>query len=132
MFGHFVHKTGFTSISSQSPTSRSVMRRDITLSERLAVALVSFIAAGLTVAFLGSVALFSDPMLTVEYAKTVSLWGVIISLGAGVAGFSLGGERAAHWFGIVWGTQEATEKQLVLYLGLIILVCSVIVLVVLT
>ncbi len=110
------------------------MRRDVTLSERLAVALVSFVAAGLTVAFFGSLAFFSGAILTVEYAKTVSLWGVIVSLGAGVAGFLVGGERAAHWFGIVWGTgtQEATEKQLALYLGFIILVCGAVIFVVLT
>ena len=62
----------------------------------------------------------------------MSFWGVIASLGAGVAGFFLGGERAAHWFGILWGTQEATEKQLGLALGFIILVCGVIVFEVLT
>jgi hypothetical protein len=108
------------------------VQRDIPLSERISVALVSFIAAGLTAAFFGSLAFFGGAIVTIEYAKTASFWGVIISLGAGVAGFFLGGERAAHWFGILWGTQEATEKQLGLALGFIILVCGVIVFVVLT
>jgi hypothetical protein len=111
---------------------RSTAKRDITLSERLAVALVSFVAAGLTVAFFGSVAFFAGAMLTMEYVKTVSLWGVIASLGVGVAGFFLGGERAAYCFGILWGTQEATEKQLALTLGFIILVCGIIAFVALT
>ena len=111
---------------------RSAVQRDITLSERLAVALVSFVAAALTAAFFGSAAFFAGAIVTIEYAKTVSFWGVIASLGAGVAGFFLGGERAAHWFGILWGTQETTEKQLGLALGFIILVCGVIVFEVLT
>ncbi len=107
------------------------MRREgkITLGERLAVALVSIIAAGFTVALMWSLVFFRGAMWTAEYAKATLFWGVIASLGAGVAGFLLGGERAAHWFGILWGTQGATEKQLLLALGFIILLCGVIVLV---
>jgi|SRR6267378_2329665 len=110
------------------------MRREenITLGERLAVALVSIVAVGFTVALLWSVAFFAGAIATTEYAKTPLFWGVIASLGAGVAGFCLGGERAAHWFGILWGTQEATEKQLGLALGFIILLCVVILVVALT
>jgi hypothetical protein len=110
------------------------MRREenITLGERLAVALVSIVAAGFTVALLWSVAFFARAIATIEYGKTPLFWGVIASLGAGVAGFCLGGERAAHWFGILWGTQEATEKQLGLALGFIILLCGVILVVALT
>ena len=109
------------------------MRREenITLCERLAVALVSIVAAGFTVALLCSVAFFRGAIVTID-AKTTTFWGVIACLGAGVAGFSLGGKRAAHWFGILWGTQEATEKQLGLALGFIILLCGVIVFVALT
>lgn len=105
---------------------------NITLGERLAVALVSIVAAGFTVAFIWSVAFFSGAIVTLEYAKTTLFWSAIASLGAGVAGFFLGGERAAHWFGILWGTQEPTEIQLGLALGFIILLCGVIVLVALT
>jgi len=110
------------------------MRREenITLGERLAVALVSIVAAGFTVALLWSLAFFAGAIVTIEYAKTTMFWGVIASLGAGVAGFYLGGERAAHWFGVLWGTQEATEKQLGLALGVIILLCGVVVVVALT
>ena len=110
----------------------AAQRKSITLGERLAVAVISIIAAGFTVAFFWSVVFFGGGIATVEYAKTTIFWGVIASLGAGVAGFFLGGERAAHWFGILWGTQEATEKQLGLALGFIILVCGVIVFVALT
>jgi|SRR5882762_11297297 len=110
------------------------MRREesITLRERLAVGLVSIVAAGVTVALLWSLVFFAGGIVTIEYAKTTIFWGVIASLGAGVAGFCLGGERAAHWFGILWGTQEATEKQLGMTLGFIILLCGVIVVVALT
>ena len=111
---------------------RSVQRENITLGERLAVALVSIIAAGFTVAFIWGVAFFAGAIVTLEYAKTTIFWGVVTSLGAGVAGFFLGGEHAAHWFGILWGTQEATEKQMSLALGFIILVCGVVVFVTLT
>ena len=106
--------------------------QNITLGERLAVALVSIVAASLTVALMWFLALFAGAIVTIEYAKTTLFWSAIASLGAGVAGFCLGGEHAAHWFGILWGMQEATEKQLGLALGFIILLCGVIVFVALT
>ena len=105
----------------------TVQRENITLGERLAVALLSVIAAGFTVAFIWSVAFLAGAIVTTDYAKTTIFWGVVATLGAGVAGFILGGERAARWFGILWGTQEATEKQLGLALGFIILVCGILV-----
>ena len=105
---------------------------NITLGERLAVASVSIIVAGFTVASIWSLAFFSGAIVTLEYAKTTLLWGAIASLAAGVAGFFLGGEHAAHWFGILWGTQRPTETQLGLALGFIILLCGAIVLVALT
>ena len=106
--------------------------QNITLGERLAVALVSIVAASLTVALMWFLALFAGAIVTIEYAKTTLFWGATACLGAGVAGFCLGGEHAAHWFGILWGTQEATEKQLGVALGFIILLCGVIVFVALT
>ncbi len=68
------------------------MRREgkITLGERLAVALVSIIAAGFTVALMWSLVFFRGAMWTAEYAKATLFGGVIASLGAGVAGFLLG------------------------------------------
>ncbi len=103
------------------------MQRQIALGERLAVALVSFLAAVLTIAFLGSIAFFAGAITTIEYAKTIALWSIVTCMGAGLAGFLLGGERAAYWFGVLWGTQAPTEKQLVLVLGFVVLVCGVIV-----
>ncbi len=108
------------------------MRRDITLSERLAVALVSLVSGGVTVATLAVVAFFAGLMFTTEYLKTTAFWTVVGSMGAGVAGFFLGSERAAYWFGILWGTQKPTEKELGLVLGFVILVCGAIVYVALT
>jgi len=111
-------------LRSNSVPHRGGREKNITLGERLAVAIIAFIAASLTVAVLGLAAFFVGPVATVQSVKMIALGSVIASSGAGVAGFLLGGERMSYWFSILWGTQEPSEKQLGFILGFIVLVCG--------
>ena len=100
-------------------------KKEIQFSERVSVGIISFMAAALRALFFGLVTLLFGPPITVASTRFFVMCSLVFSFVAAVAGAVVGANKAANLFGIIWDTTNASENQTVVFLGVIILVCSV-------
>ena len=103
----------------------SPSQKEIQYSERVSVGIVAFVASAFTASIFGLITLLFGPPITIATIKFFVIVGLVISLVAAVVSATVGANKSAYLFGFIWGTTEATEKQMTVFLGVIILVCCV-------
>jgi hypothetical protein len=81
----------------------------ITASDRIAVAGVSFFAALITAAAIIIVAVLAGGDYSIIVAS--SPWAVGVAIVAAAVGYIAGPERAAAWWGVIWGTEDAEKHR---------------------
>ena len=84
----------------------------ITFADRFVCGLLSAIAAICTAAFLGMVLLFrAGEASTFEFWAVFVRWSGGFAVVAAVVGFIVGPDRAAEYWGLIWGTEDAEKHR---------------------
>lgn len=89
----------------------------ISLADRVAGAFVSGAAALATCAVVGIAILIRGGPWEVEFWSRAFHGSALVSAGAAILGFTVGPERMANAFGIVWGTAEPNAWRAALLLA---------------
>jgi len=103
----------------------------VSIAERAVTALVSAIAALGTATFIGAVLLFrAGEGSSTEFWIAFLRWSGGFLVVAAVVGFIVGPDRAAEYWGLIWGTEEAEKHRgpvfiftlLIIFLSVMLLV----------
>jgi hypothetical protein len=95
----------------------------LSATDRLACALVSAVLALVTASILSLVLLLRAEAWATYFWSHAFPLVVILVCAAAIAGFSLGPERMANVFGIVWGTGEANAWQTFIVVAIVLAAC---------
>lgn len=92
--------------------------------ERSVIAVLSFFAAVVTIIGLAAIIVaYADISIVLSYGFVTA--ASIFVVAAPIAGFVLGPERAAQWWGVIWGTERRSRWQTVFIFSIIAIVCLI-------